>query len=192
MIFSEQINEIAEALVKVQSSMEKAKKDGKNPHFKNTYATLESVWDACREPLTTNNLCVIQAPSFEDGRLKVTTRIIHKSGQWVENSLALKPRQDDPQACGSTITYAKRYSLMAMVGIADEDDDGNAANGLNRNDVYNPNIPTHKNILFEKCQEHNIKDPSLMGLISGQITKDAVKLKDIDTCILKFIQNKEK
>jgi hypothetical protein len=125
---SEQINELAAALAKAQSQIEGAKKDKKNPHFKNDYADLSSVWDACREALTGNGLSVAQsAESSGDGGYGVTTMLLHISGQWLTGTLYLRPTKDDPQGAGSALTYARRYGLAAMVGVAPADDDGNAA-----------------------------------------------------------------
>ncbi len=128
MITSEQTNEIVPAFIAFQTEVETASNDSTNPHFKSKYADLASVWNACRTYLSKNHLAVIQSPSFFDNRIVITTRIIHKSGQWMEGSLPLKPIKDDPQAAGSTITYGRRYALSSMLGIvADEDDDGSTA-----------------------------------------------------------------
>lgn len=128
MTHSESINEIATALAKAQGQIEGAKKDKKNPHFKNDYADLASVWDACREALTKNGLSVAQsAESSGDGGYGVTTMLLHTSGQWMSGTLYLRPAKDDPQGAGSCLTYARRFALSAMVGVAPADDDGNAA-----------------------------------------------------------------
>jgi hypothetical protein len=133
MTHSEQINELAAALAKAQGQIEGAKKDSINPHFKNRYADLASVWDACREALTTNGLSVVQSPSVMqsaencEAEYGVTTMLLHSSGQWMRGTLYLKPTKNDPQGAGSALTYARRYALAAMVGIAPEDDDANAA-----------------------------------------------------------------
>lgn len=128
MTHSETINEIAAALAKAQAQIEGAKKDKVNPHFRNDYADLASVWDACREALTKNQLSVAQAAeSGSEGSYGVTTMLLHSSGQWMAGTLYLKPAKDDPQGAGSALTYARRYALAAMVGIAPADDDGNAA-----------------------------------------------------------------
>ncbi len=124
---SEQINELATALSIAQGMMEPAKKNKTNPHFKNKYADLDSCWEACKGPMVANGLSIIQAPSYADGRIVITTRICHKSGQWIEESLHLKPMKDDPQAAGSAISYGRRY-MLGMLGVtSDEDDDGNGA-----------------------------------------------------------------
>jgi hypothetical protein len=124
---SEQIKDIATALAKAQAEIEGAKKDSTNPHFKSSYADLASVWDACRKALTGNGLSVVQGPVSDEGRVGVTTMLMHSSGQWLESTFFMRPTKDDPQGAGSALTYARRYALAAMVGVAPEDDDGNAA-----------------------------------------------------------------
>lgn len=123
---SGQINELAEALAKAQANMTAAQLDRENPFFHSRYATLASVWDAIRKPLTDNGLSVCQVTDSDDGRLIVETILMHASGQWMSSALAVKPVKDDPQGIGSAISYARRYGLSAMVGaVSDEDDDGN-------------------------------------------------------------------
>lgn len=125
---SEQINELATALAKAQGAIEGAKKDNVNPHFRSKYADLASVWDACRAELSKNGLSVIQPVLTVDGRTVTVTRLMHTSGQWIEDGgIPLLLGKEDMQGLGSALTYSRRYGLMAMVGIAPEDDDGNAA-----------------------------------------------------------------
>lgn len=127
---SEQINELAAALSKAQGKITGALKDSENPFFKSKYADLASCWDAAREQLAANGLAVIQTTSVGDnGAAVVTTMLAHSSGQWVRDTIALMPVKGDPQGMGSCYTYARRYSLAAIVGIAQVDDDGNAASG---------------------------------------------------------------
>lgn len=124
---SEQINELATALCKCQSEMQFAVKDSKNPHFNSRYADLSAVWDAVREPLTKNNLCVTQTVQFIDGKTVLVSMLMHNSGQWIKSYLPIKTDKDTCQGWGSGITYARRYSLAALVGCVQDDDDGNAA-----------------------------------------------------------------
>jgi len=127
---SEQINEIATALAKAQSQISPAVKSAANPYFKSKYADLASVWDACRAALTANGIAVVQSPSStDDGRVSVTTMLVHGSGQWLAETLTVKPKDDGPQALGSVITYLRRYALAAFAGVAPEDDDAQAAEG---------------------------------------------------------------
>lgn len=130
---SENISDLAAALAKAQGAMRGAKKDATNPHLRNRYADLASCWDACREPLTANGLSVVQFAATEGGHVQVTTRLLHASGQWMESTLALpwsgSKGLTDAQAVGSALTYARRYGLMAMVGLAPDDEDDGASAG---------------------------------------------------------------
>lgn len=127
-ITSESIKEIASALAKAQAVMSGAKKGAENPHFRSKYADLASCWDAARAALPEQGLCVIQTtrPSDKD-EVVVITLLAHSSGEWIEGELPLPVTKADAQGYGSALTYARRYGLCAMVGIAPEDDDGNAA-----------------------------------------------------------------
>jgi hypothetical protein len=125
---SETINEIATALAKAQASMGRAKKDATNPHFGKSYADLDACWDACQEPLTSNGIAVIQANKPTENGVTIETRLIHSSGQWIQDEGLFVPASKiDAQGFGSAETYCRRYALCAMVGIAPDDDDGNAA-----------------------------------------------------------------
>ena len=127
MTHSEQINEIAAALSLAQRAMRGAKKDSSNPHFKSRYADLSSVWDACRDALTAQGLAVVQSAGHQDGALVVTTMLVHTSGQWFRDAVMVPVKESGPQALGSAITYGRRYTLAAFVGVAPEDDDAEAA-----------------------------------------------------------------
>lgn len=122
------MKELATAMAKAQAEIKAALKDSKNPHFKSSYADLTSVWDACRAALTKNGISVIQIPNFEGDEVWLETMLLHASGDSIKGRYPLRPQQQTPQGYGSALTYARRYSLAAMVGVvADEDDDGNAA-----------------------------------------------------------------
>jgi hypothetical protein len=123
------MSELAKALVKAQGHIKGAVKDASNPHFKAKYADLASVWDACRKPLTDNGLSVVQFTTINtEGTIPLlVTRLLHTSGESIDGVTPLIMVKQDMQALGSAITYARRYGLAAMVGVAPEDDDGNAA-----------------------------------------------------------------
>ncbi len=118
---------LAAALVAAQRVVTTAKRDSTNPHYGSRYADLASVWEACRDPLTSHGIAVVQIPSADGNRVTVTTLLVHASGARLEGALTMTAKDASPQAIGSAITYARRYALMAMVGIAPEDDDGEAA-----------------------------------------------------------------
>lgn len=125
---SEQINELAKALAKAQSQISPAIKDSTNPFFKSKYADLSSVWNSCKAPLSDNGLAVMQSLDYKDGQTFLVTTLAHESGQWVRSCIPINPTKNDAQGIGSAITYMRRYSLAALVGVTtDEDDDGNAA-----------------------------------------------------------------
>jgi hypothetical protein len=126
---SQSLGELAKALAKAQSELAGAKKDATNPHFRSQYADLASVWDACRKPLADNGLSVLQYTTtrFDRQQPILVTLLVHASGESVEGETPLLYGKEDMQALGSAITYARRYGLAAMVGVAPEDDDGNAA-----------------------------------------------------------------
>jgi hypothetical protein len=127
MSHSDNINELASALAKAQGQITGALKDSSNPFFKSKYADLASCWDACRKQLTENGLAVIQTTDIVQETVVVVTTLTHSSGQWMRGILPVKAKDDGPQAQGSGITYARRYALAAIVGLAQIDDDAEAA-----------------------------------------------------------------
>lgn len=124
---SPEVNELATAMAKAQSAIKGAVKDSANPFFKSTYADLDSVWDACREPLTSNGLAIVQSPRSDGAVVYVDTMLLHSSGQWIRGSLSVRAKDESPQAVGSCITYLRRYALQSFAGVAPEDDDAEGA-----------------------------------------------------------------
>lgn len=125
---SETVAAISPALVAALSELKGAPKDSKNPHFRNDYASLESVIETARPVLTKHKLAVFQGPGAIVGNaLTVSTRIIHDSGEWIESDLHIPLGKTDPQGMGSALTYGRRYGLMAMLNMPAVDDDGEAA-----------------------------------------------------------------
>lgn len=125
---SDTIGALAAALSKAQADITGALKDSSNPFFKSKYADLASCWDACRKQLAANELCVIQTTDVGDRTVLITT-LAHSSGEWVRSITPILTKDDSPQAQGSGITYARRYALAAIVGLAQIDDDAEAAQG---------------------------------------------------------------
>ena len=125
------IGALAAALSKAQADITGALKDSSNPFFKSKYADLASCWDACRKQLAANNLAVIQTiyVHWESGQTMLATTLVHSSGEWIRSDLPVLAKDLSPQAQGSGITYARRYALAAIVGLAQIDDDAEAAQG---------------------------------------------------------------
>lgn len=137
---SESIKELAMALSKVQGQLTFAKKDNANPFFKSKYADLASVWESCRTLLSQNGLSIIQFPSgyrtdihtvndkdTVEHLMSLITIITHESGEWMSQEMTVPVTKADAQGAGSCITYMRRYSLAAVVGVYQDDDDGNSA-----------------------------------------------------------------
>ena len=124
---SESIKNLAASLCKAQAEMGGAVKDSKNPFFKSDYADLTSVIKAIKEPFANHGLSYTQFPTNDDGRIGVSTLLMHESGEYLEHSYTLPTTKADPQAAGSAITYARRYALQSIAGIPTADDDAESA-----------------------------------------------------------------
>ena len=142
--WSEQKNEIFSAVAKAQGKIMSANKDSKNPFYNSKYADLASVWEACRDSLSENGICVLQSTQVTpEKETYLCTTLGHGSGQWIMSEIKLdipppgsveinkfgkEVKVNIMQALGSIMTYQKRYQLCSLVGVAPkEDDDGNAS-----------------------------------------------------------------
>lgn len=136
---------IATALVAAQMEMGKAAKQSENSHFRSKYADLGNVMDACLPALNKHGIAVIQPTGESDAGRFVKTVLIHsESGDKLECEVPLILQKNDMQGYGSAVTYARRYGLMTMAGIAPEDDDGNAAaNAAPKVAEQRPKQPNH-------------------------------------------------
>ena len=129
---SNEINELAKALSAFQGEVENAAKNTENPYFKKNYADLAEVLNTVRPLMGKNGLSLAQFPSFTGddatGLLHVESILMHSSGQWMSEIFSIPINKGiTPQALGSIVTYARRYAAAAILGVAQEDDDGNAA-----------------------------------------------------------------
>ena len=125
MLYFEDLTELAPALVAAQADFSAVPKGSVNPFFKSKYAALPDVVQHTSPVLAKHGLAVTQFITEDD---TLTTMLIHKSGQYIQGTMALHLVKDDPQAQGSAVTYARRYSYMSVLGlVADDDDDGNSA-----------------------------------------------------------------
>ena len=124
---STSIGALAAALAKAQKHIKGALKDSTNPFYKSSYADLASVQDAIRDPLSDNELAVVQGASSEAARVTVTTLIAHSSGEWISSSLSATAKDESPQSLGSCVSYLRRYGISSLVGVAQVNDDGESA-----------------------------------------------------------------
>lgn len=120
---SESIKSIVVDLIKVQKNLEAIPKKGANPHFKSSYATLDDVIAEVIPRLNAHEIFLTQTIDNNE----VLTTLLHTSGEWIESAIPLINKKGDDQGQGSSITYAKRYGLLAILGIPTEDDDANEA-----------------------------------------------------------------
>ena len=125
---SESIQAISKALLEAQKEVSKVIKNAQNPHFKSKYADITAIIDCVKQPLNDNGITFLQLPRPSvDGEARITTRLLHESGEWIDSTITVPLSKKDAQAYGSGITYARRYSLAAIMGVPQEDDDGNDA-----------------------------------------------------------------
>lgn len=175
---SDQINEISAALAKAQGEITNPAKEAQNPHFRSSYADLSSGINAIRSALSANGIAYIQSTRLDGEVLLVDTRLTHTSGQWLESEFPACRFPSKPQEVGSAVTYARRYSLFAIVGIAGEDDDGNAANA-SETPAQTRRIPTPPKPPAQKCftedESHLARDMLISALDMAQTVDDLAK-----------------
>lgn len=127
MLKSESIAALAKAIALSQLHVENALKSSINPHFKSKYADLAEILNTVRPVFSANGIAIVQTPTFESGVASVETMLCHESGEFISSVCSSPVSKQDAQGIGSAITYLRRYSLAAMCGIAQEDDDGQHA-----------------------------------------------------------------
>ena len=174
---SENITELAKALLNVQRTVQPIAKDAENPFTKSWYASLNSVMDACRAALIENDIWMCQhpVPVEQPNSLGLVTKLTHaESGQW-QSSLAVVPLpKADPQGMGSAITYARRYALTAMLGMVTEDDDGEGAKNGKKAPVR-PKLP----VIPPESQKSRQRDPSTANNISPPSDRPSTSLENL-------------
>jgi hypothetical protein len=135
----EPINELATALAKAQADIQNPKFDSVNPHFKNKFASLAAVRNAIVPVFAKHGLSVLQnLTTTADHGIACETVLLHSSGQSMRlGPLTMPASKADAQGYGSAATYARRYALLGVAGVAGEpDDDGNAAVATNGKDQH--------------------------------------------------------
>ena len=130
---SEHIDQLATALADVQALIDGVLKESPNAIYGSRYAELSKVWEAFQRVGPDHGLSVVQLPgqfNAEARTMSMSVRLMHSSGQWLGGEMSMPLSRADAHAYGSACTYARRYSLAALVGICPHDDDGNAASGI--------------------------------------------------------------
>lgn len=189
MIKSEHIDKLAQALAQAQAKMSHAVKNAKNPFLDSSYADLTEVIDAVKGPLNENGISFVQIVEPEG----VLTILLHISGQYIGGvtptivAPAKSSKEVGPQALGSAITYAKRYGLAAMVGLATEDDDGEKAE---RRERSRPCAPENKPIPEPSKQEREWLQSVLEKLLDSAPEGQTVSMAKLSEYIWKKRQYK--
>ena len=173
---------IATALAKAQANMGKALKANKNDHFRSKYADLGNVMDACLPALNEVGIALIQPTGTDERGNFVETILIHgESGEQLSCRVPLILGKNDMQGFGSAVTYARRYGLMAMAGIAPEDDDGNAAAASAPKGEPAPKPQENPNEAIERAVEYLGEASGLEDLKErwGRIPKPVQAAKEV-------------
>ena len=160
--------ELAKALLQAQSEIKNTPATKENPHFRSRYTPLDDVLDMARSVLPKYGLTVLQGVSGASETISVVTRILHVSGEWIESDpLVMRAEKSTPQGQGSAITYARRYSLSGILGIAtDPDDDGNEATGKIDNKPPEKAKPQTETAPNSKSNDFTVSNPSLSDKVS--------------------------
>ena len=117
-----------ENLMKVRKEIQPIKRDGKNPHFKSNYATLDNVIETVTDPLDKYGFFLTHHTFGNEHGMFVRTHILHKTGEMiVSTDIPIVLHKQDMQALGGAITYARRYGILSLLNLPTEDDDGNYA-----------------------------------------------------------------
>lgn len=176
---SQSIGNLSKALAKAQGEIGGATKDSTNPHFRSKYADLASVRDAIKGPLSANGIAYVQFTEGGPDTVKVTT-MLTCGEEWMRSTCEMKPVKADPQGIGSALTYLRRYSLMAAVGVAPEDDDGNAASGKHPNQpANNGNLKMEANRIAEEIESCGDRE-QLQAYMATSEVKDFLKRAEED------------
>lgn len=173
-------------LAKVQAELGGAKKDSTNPHFKNRYADLESVWAAWVQVGPKNGFGVVQKIQDAGDRngVIVNTVVTHRGGHAEESRTFVPAPKGDAQGYGSAITYGRRYSLAAMAGIVQTDDDGEAARVASA-----PNVLSLKSFADAAFKDKNVQE--LRSILDNPAAKTSDKLVSYVTSLITKLETKE-
>jgi len=168
---SDNVDKLFPAFIAFQAEVPSVLKDGNNPHFKSKYATLPAITESVRPHLSKHGLGFTQSLAYRDGVQLIFTRVMHTSGQWMEDEgYVLNPTKNDPQGMASAVTYARRNTLGANLGIVTEDDDdGNkASEPVKQAPKQAPKLPEPD--WFNDLGEFNDKGKAAAKAVAGGMT----------------------
>lgn len=191
---SDSIAKLAAAMVKAQTQVGIAIKNAVNPHLKNRYADLGAVWDAIAPAMKEYGLAAVQMPApSDDGRLHLETMLLHESGEWMSSIMVMPLAKQDPQGYGAALTYARRYALAALMGVTQDDDDGDRAVTRRAETESAPATETQLTALLNVLRQYGrtweqLSDAILSGAYKG-LDMATLTVGDAATCI-KFVEGR--
>lgn len=168
---SQDITELAKALVEFHKKVKPIAKTSENPFFKSKYADLAEIISCTKKELGDCGLSIVQGSEPAVDGVTVTTLLIHTSGQWIESNLFLKAQKQDPQGFGSAYSYGRRYSYSGILNLSTEDDDGNIATHVKTKLTEDEKLEMASGITLDKSLSQTATD-SLMELAKIMHTKD--------------------
>ena len=182
---SNEVNELFKAQVAMQKEMTNIGKDSKGYGY--NYTSLEKLIEHARPILAKHKLGFIQSnTSTDDGKVGVTTRLIHETGQWVEDTMTAPlyklAKMNEYQVAGSIITYFRRYALASMLGIASDEDMDASGDVQQQMTIDNKQAGIINNLVVESgtelsmfCSAYNIQN--LMQLPAHEFQKAVNQLQ---------------
>lgn len=189
-LMSDKIDALATALSKAQSLIENVNKDKQAYGYK--YADLASCLQAIKKPLADNGLSISQLVTQDkDNKQVLVTLLIHESGQWLKSVFGIEnvvmKQCNSLQQIGAGITYARRYALSAIIGLTQEDDDGNSVPKFKKEDDNKEKINelitlcnSHRLNTKEFTKFHNIDSSNIETVIQGITNFELLKKKFIE------------
>lgn len=201
------MDKIAKALVAVQSEITNAPKESKNPFFNSTYTDLATAVNHCRPVLAKHGLAIYQTFDGTFDAPIIVTTLLHESGEQIQGRLQMKPVKADPQSLGALLTYGRRYSYLAIVGIAPEDDDAQSAMPAKTKAAKEPEQPKpptdpnawtdgQRKMLFGFCKKAALSEAEMKAFVEkyipGKTKKEASDLLDHwDEVLADFTKDKD-
>jgi hypothetical protein len=191
--WSAEIGKIAAAYARAQASMgalvasHKAKiKTNKGADFEYSFANIADALKACLGAFNAEGCAILQPITTFKGGVEVRTIVIHESGQWLRSGILVLPAHGDAQAIGSAITYARRYQILGMVGLAPSDDDGATATASVRSSsghdyehrASSGPVPKKADAIGARCS--GAKWPGDLGREVHQLAQDLATLSGSD------------
>lgn len=131
-------NQLLESLAKMQGSLDNAKKESENPFYKSKYADLSTCLVTAKKVMAENGLSVSQHCTFDGTNVHCVSVLGHSSGQMMVSTLVIPVTKKDPQGIGMAITYARRYALSSIIGLAQADDDAESSVSHDENGEQTP------------------------------------------------------